>query len=113
MWKEHGKPSSEPLLDSHGQQTNPNAIQSHLPLQRMSDTSALCNLLQKQNEISALLIQKQTAHLLPPREIPFFDGDPLQYRTFIRAFEYCVENNASSKGDCLYFLDKYTRGRPG
>lgn len=62
IWKEHGKTSSEPLLDSHVQQTNPKPIQSHLPLPKMDDTSALCNLLQKQNEISALLIQKQTAH---------------------------------------------------
>ncbi|KAK0145449.1 hypothetical protein N1851_015637 [Merluccius polli] len=27
------------------------------------------------------------------------------------AFEHWVENNASNKGDCLYFLDKYTRGQ--
>lgn len=41
-----------------------------------------------------------------------FHGDPLQYRTFIRAFENCVEANATNKGDCLYYLQQYTRGHP-
>lgn len=77
-----------------------------------NETTAICNLLQRQNEITTLLINQQTSHLLPPREIPYFDGDPLQYRLFIRAFEHCVERNTSNKGDCLYFLEKYTRGQP-
>ena len=102
----HGKVISDPQF------TNSNVIQSQIPLQGTDETSELYNLLQRQNEISAMLIQQQASHLLPPREIPFFDGDPLQYKTFIRAFEHCVENNASNKGDCLYFLDKYTRGQP-
>lgn len=108
----HGKTISKPLLDAHVQLTTPNVNQSQIPLQINDETSALCNLLQRQNDISILLIQQQTAHLLPPREIPSFDGDPLQYRTFIRAFEHCVERNASSNGDCLYFLDRYTRSQP-
>lgn len=56
------------------QLTNPNVIPSQLPLQINDHTSVLCKLFQRQNEIATLLIQQQTAHLLPPREIPFFDG---------------------------------------
>jgi len=31
---------------------------------------------------------------LPPRNIPIFDGDSLQYRIFIKAFEQGVEEKA-------------------
>lgn len=68
--------------------------------------------MQKQNDISDLLIQQQKASQLPFRDIPTLDGDPLKYKVFIQAFKHCVEEKCSSKGDCLYFLERYTRGRP-
>lgn len=40
-----------------------------------------------------------------------FDGDPLQYISLIRAFEQGVEEKAS-KGNCLYYLEQFTRGQP-
>lgn len=52
----HGKTLSKPLLERHVQLTNPNIIQSQLPLQINDEISALCHLLQRQNEISTLLI---------------------------------------------------------
>lgn len=72
----------------------------------------LFNLLQRQNEITALLVKTQNAHFLPHREIPVFDGNPMQYRSFIRAFEQCVEAKTTNKGDCLYYLEQFTRGQP-
>ena len=39
------KTSSKPLLDPHVQLTNPNVIQSQLPLQGNDETPTLCNLL--------------------------------------------------------------------
>lgn len=102
----------KPFLGPHVQLTTPHFLQTQPILQDNDETSALYNLLQRQNEISTLLVQQQTSHLLPPREIPCFDGDPLQYRAFVRAFEHCVEKNTTNRGDCLYFLDKYTRGQP-
>lgn len=107
----HEKASSKPFLDPHMQLTNPNAIQSQLPILGNNKISALCSLLQRLNEITTLFIQ-QTSHLLPPREIPYFNGDHLLYRTFIRAFEHCVESNTSNDGYCLYFWDKYTSVQP-
>ncbi|KAK0131615.1 hypothetical protein N1851_033674 [Merluccius polli] len=76
------------------------------------ETAAICDLLHRQNEITALLVEQQTSHLLPPREVPCFEGDPLQFRSFVRAFVHCVERNTRNKGDCLYFLEKYTKGQP-
>ncbi len=49
--------------------------------------------------------------LLPARDIPIFDGDPLQYISFKRAFEQGVEEKVN-RGDCLYYLEQFTRGQP-
>lgn len=72
----------------------------------------LYNVLQQQNDFTALLVQMQTLQLLPHREIPTYDGDPLQFNAFIKAFEHCVEAKTKSKGDCLSYLEQYTRGQP-
>ena len=48
---------------------------------------------------------------MPPRDIPTFEGDPLHYRAFIKAFEQGVEEKAG-KVDCLYYLEHFTRGQP-
>ena len=71
----------------------------------------LCTIMHKQNEITAALVQQQRLLSLPSRDIPVFDGDPLQYRNFIRAFEHGVESKAN-KADCLYFLEQFTKGQP-
>lgn len=57
------------------------------------------------------LVQQQHLISLPARNIPLFDGDPLQYVSFMRAFEQGVEEKAS-KSDCLYYLEQFTRGQP-
>lgn len=72
----------------------------------------LYSVLQQQNDITALLVQMQTSQLLPHREIPIYDGDPLQFNSFMKAFEHCVEAKTYCKGDCLYYLEQYTRGQP-
>lgn len=74
--------------------------------------SNICSIMQKQNEITALLVQQQQSGTLPQRDIPVFDGNPLQYRTFIRAFEHGIEDKTKNNRDCLYFLEQHTRGQP-
>lgn len=49
------------------------------------------NMLQKHQEITELLIQQQRSQHLPPCEIPVFEGDPLQFSLFTKAFKHCVE----------------------
>lgn len=44
--------------------------------------------------------------------MPVFEGDPLKFKMFMQAFRHCVEEKAASKGNCMYFLERYTRGRP-
>lgn len=70
------------------------------------------DVLKRQTEITEMLVKQQSLCLLPTREIPIYDGDPLQYRTFIKAFEQCVENKTSNMNDRLYYLQQYTRGQP-
>lgn len=77
-----------------------------------SDQSQIITVLEKQNEITALLVQQQSLSLLPKRDIQVFDGDPLQYHTFMRAFEHSIEEKADNPKDCLYFLEQYIRGHP-
>ncbi|XP_058616036.1 uncharacterized protein LOC131529985 [Onychostoma macrolepis] len=77
-----------------------------------TSTSNICSVMQKQNEITALLVEQQQSSTLPQRDIPVFDGNPLQYRAFIRAFEHGIEDQTKHNRDCLYFLEQYTRGQP-
>lgn len=76
---------------------NPSVTQS--PLVQSQSVGDLYSVLQQQNDITALLVQMQTSQLLPHREIPTYDGDPLQFNSFMKAFEYCVEAKTSCKGD--------------
>lgn len=70
------------------------------------------SLLQQQNDIKALLVKTQISQLLPHREILVFKGDPLQFNSFMKAFENCVEAKTIEKGDCLYYLEPFTAGQP-
>lgn len=81
-------------------------------MQANNNQDDLFSIMQRQNDITALLVQQQFTLSLPPRDIPTFDGDPLEYRAFIRAFEHGVEAKATSTADCLYFLEQYTKGQP-
>ena len=45
------------------------------------------------------------------RHILVFEGDPFQYKAFMKSFEQGVEDKAS-KADCLYYLEQFTRGQP-
>ncbi len=93
-------------MQPQGGATTPLYQLSHIPPPR--DLSAI---MQRQNEITAALVQQQLLMSLPSRDIPVFEGDPLQYRSFIRAFEHNIESKAN-KADCLYFLEQFTKGQP-
>lgn len=76
----------------------------------------LIDIMQRQNEITAMLVQRNLSSALPPRNIPVFDGDPLEYMSFIRAFENGVEAKTSNWSDCLHLLEQIHQGaaeRPG
>ena len=47
---------------------------------------------------------------LPKKELPVFDGDPLDYWNFIKSFENSIVNNAASESEKLMYLLQYTSG---
>lgn len=76
------------------------------------DSSALAQVMRKQNEITEMLVKQQKWSLLPSIEIPIFDGDPLKFRSFINAFEQGIETKTDSMQDRLYYLEQFTTGQP-
>ncbi len=108
----HCKPSStrQQISSSdenvHIQAPPPVSTRVHTPSLTLHDV------VQQQNNITAQLIKQQALVSLPPRRMLEFDGDPLQYGSFIKAFAQAIEKKTSDKQECLYYLEQYTRGRP-
>lgn len=54
------------------------------------------NALQRQqNHIMEMLATRQKKSNLPQQRIPIFDGDPIEYGAFVRAFENVIESKTS------------------
>ena len=64
----------------------------------------------QQKRIVELLILNQNKSKLPQPRVPVFDGNPIKYRTFVRAFESWIESRISSSTDRLYYLEQFTAG---
>lgn len=92
-------------------QSCPQSTQQIYP-SSVGENKQLISVLERQNEITSLLVNQQSLSSLPRRDIPIFDGDPLQYKTFMGTFEHSIEAKTHSAKDCLYFLEQYTRGHP-
>lgn len=77
-----------------------------------NDMRNLCKVMEKQNDITELLVKQQRASHLPHVEIPIFYGDPLEYKSFLRAFTHAIATRTENPADKLYYLEQYTRGEP-
>ena len=68
----------------------------------------------QQNEQIERLLKQQQQHtaalLLPQPEVPIFKGQPIEYCSFIRAFENLIESKTDSSSSRLYYLVQYTAG---
>ena len=47
---------------------------------------------------------------LPQPRVPTFDGDAVEYCTFIRAFQSLIESHTQTGHERLYYLEQYTAG---
>ncbi len=72
----------------------------------------MLSIMEKQNEITSVLVHQQCLASLPKRDIQIFDGDPLQYHAFMRSLEQVIEGKTNNAEDSLHFLEQYTRGQP-
>ena len=64
----------------------------------------------QQKRIVELLTLNQNKSKLPQPRLPVFDGNPIKYRTFVRAFESWIESRISSSTDMLHYLEQFTAG---
>lgn len=89
---ESGIPQQRPMKIDMTQNTNPVVITSqlggkHAPVPVAVDSNDLISIMARQNEITAMLVHQQNLSSLPNKEMQVFDGDPLLYHAFMRAFE--------------------------
>ena len=64
-----------------------------------------------QNEIMQEIISQQQKAALPKRSIPIFSGDPIEYCSFMRAFEAGIESKETDNISRLYYLELHTSGK--
>ncbi|KAL7868352.1 hypothetical protein SRHO_G00097360 [Serrasalmus rhombeus] len=103
---ENGHGEFVPFQTTHAQQSRVNfAAGDHT-------VETLCSVMTRQNNITELMVKQQKMMTLPPLDIPTFSGDPLDYNTFVSAFEHGVESRTESPKDRLYFLEQFTSGQP-
>ena len=72
----------------------------------------VAELVRQQGSLTKLLLEHHLKASLPQRNIEPFTGDPLEYASFMRSFEYTIEQRATNDQDKLYYLDEYTVGEP-
>ena len=80
-------------------------------LETSRDSAADTEMLNRQKELTEFMVRQQNLSLLPKRDVPVFNGDPLSFQPFILAFEHSIESNTSNCQDRLYFLEQFTEGQ--
>ena len=66
----------------------------------------------QQNRVMEEVVKQQQRNSPPIGQVPVFDGNPLQYCTFIRAFDTVIEPRELDYAARLYYLEQHTSGRP-
>lgn len=100
--------SSRHQTEEHRGQRN--VMNSHV--QNSDEQGNILGIMRKQSEITSLLLKQQCLSSLPKRDLEVFDGNPLQYHAFIRAFENSVESKTENNSARLYYLEQCTMGPP-
>ena len=77
-----------------------------------SSTPLQDKVVEQQNKIWNEIVLQQQRATLPKQEVPKFTGDPLDYHTFIRAFDTLIASREPDFSSKLYYLEQYTAGRP-
>lgn len=90
-------------VDASAQATQQTQLQS--PTLTENCQNEIVNNMQQQNDIATLLVKQNASSVLPARNILAFDEDPLQYRSFMNAFENGAEAKTDNWINCLHFLE--------
>ena len=54
---------------------------------------------------------QQQKSTLPQQRVPVFEGNPMEYNNFIRAFENIIEAKIANASERLYYLEQFTAGQ--
>lgn len=104
-----GKPSyNMPVQDAGHQGATGNVARQ----QHDGNMDGLLQFMETQNTSTEMLVKQQRYAQLLEKEVVAFEGDPLTYRSFVRAFEQAIEQKTDSEQDKLYYLQQYTAGEP-
>lgn len=101
-------PRTTKVVVSDGQQRQNQST----PRSGATQSPNLTTIMQRQTDLADLLLMQQRQSSLPQREVPVFDGDPLNFRLFTQAFKHNIEDKTDCDEDRLYFLEQYTTGQP-
>ncbi|KAL2092730.1 hypothetical protein ACEWY4_012528 [Coilia grayii] len=71
----------------------------------------MIKVLENQSELTRMLMKQQLLTTLPQGSIPIFDGQVLEYKSFIHSFQNMIECKTDSNRDRLQFLIQYTKGQ--
>jgi len=70
---------------------------------RLSDMAY--DILAQQNRVAKEFVSQQQRNSLPRRRVPMFSDNPLDYCTFIPAFETVIETREPDNAGGLYYLE--------
>lgn len=85
----------------------PATVSSERSLQQLVMTQQ-----QQTEHIMLANMQLAAAMSLPKPEVPKFKGEPMNYNSFIKAFDARIESKTSNYADCLYYLNQHLLGEP-
>lgn len=77
---------------------------------RAVGSEQLHRVLERQNDLTTLLVKQQQNAFLPKIVTVIFDGDIMQYQSFTASFEKVIESKVECNEEKLYNLEQYTRG---
>lgn len=83
------------------------------PLPHEKSFAEVMAMQQQQNEqMIATHQQLAAAMALPQPTITKFKGDPIDYKTFVMAFDTRIRSKATNSADLLYYLNQHLEGEP-
>lgn len=68
--------------------------------------------MKRQTSITEMLVKHQQSAHLPQGDVTVFCGDPLEFRSFMKAFEHVMDSKTDNNVDKLFLLEQFTRGEP-
>ena len=106
-------PESSPITSQRKTVNEESMTTRQIPgLGASSDSTQVPPLLPPSNQESMMLqlLETQTQMRLPTPQVPKFNGDPLEYASFIMAFEARILPYVATEANKLYYLDQQLEG---